>query len=322
MPITSFGSYRATTEEFVVNWGLADGELGANPLFLAGNYGREEFLSDRASLLEAMDSVSDLAAAARTAMANRESAKNALLTRARQFRGEVQGQIVDKDYLRELPSAPPISGDFDKFSQPLRAIVRLWTRINANTASLQLAGPLTLAGGYTLAQFETALGALPLLYSAMEEAEGNLGEARGKRNNRAKAIYERMLQYRKLAPARLPANSPALAQLPRLSPPPGTTPPPLVVTGAWDQQLVKARLTWTASGAENLQKLQVRGCTGGSYKSENEELIGDLPADATHWEGDWGLTVPGSIASFKVYVMTTTGNENGGKAVKVVRPVT
>ena len=35
-----------------------------------------------------------------------------------------------------------------------------------------------------------------------------------------------------------------------------------------------------------------------------------------------GLTAPGAIASFKVYVMTTTGNENGGKAVKIVRPVT
>ena len=42
----------------------------------------------------------------------------------------------------------------------------------------------------------------------------------------------------------------------------------------------------------------------------------------TGWEGDWGLTAPGAIARFKTYVMTADGHENGGKAVKIVRPLT
>lgn len=47
-----------------------------------------------------------------------------------------------------------------------------------------------------------------------------------------------------------------------------------------------------------------------------------LDKDAVSWTGNWGLEAPGATATFKVYVMTTTGNENGGKAVKIVRPVT
>lgn len=322
MPITSIGSYRTTTQEFAVNWGLANGELGADAIVLAGDYDYATFVADRDRLLTAMDLVSDRAADSRTAWADRDGAKYALLVRCKQFRGEVQGQIVDKNYLRDLPTVPPLSSDYDKFTQPLRAVARLWTQINANHAALQMTNPLTLAGGYTLAQFQADQAALPGLYEATEAVDGALGQARGERNNQAKAIYERIKQYRKLAPARLPADSPALAHLPQLTPPKGTTPPPVVVTGAWDQQISKARLTWTASTAANLDKLQVRGCTGGTFKAENEEIIADLPANATHWEGDWALTVPGSIASFKVYVMTTSGNENGGKAVKIIRPVT
>jgi hypothetical protein len=321
MPITSFASYRETTQEFVVNWGMANAELGTNPILLAGGYALADFTDDRTSLLTVMNLIETRAATERTAATNRDQAKLDMITRARQFRGEVQGQITAKDYLRELPQMPKTGADYDKFSEPLRAMARLWTRINANAEPLQLEGPLTLAGGYTLANFSLALDALPGQYEQVESAESLLGQARTQRDNRAAAIYERMKQYRALAKARLPKNSPALAQLPRLTPEPGTTPPPLVVTGVWDQQLGKARLTWAASEAKNPSKLQVRSCAGGTYKNENEEIIADLAANATHWEGDWALTVPGAIASFKVYVMTTTGNENGGKAVKIVRPV-
>lgn len=57
------------------------------------------------------------------------------------------------------------------------------------------------------------------------------------------------------------------------------------------------------------------------YKDEAEEMIADLAAETTNWTGDWGLTAPGAIASFKACVMTKNGNENGGRAFKIVRPL-
>jgi hypothetical protein len=90
----------------------------------------------------------------------------------------------------------------------------------------------------------------------------------------------------------LPANSPALQNLPRLSPPPGTTPPALTVTGVWEASLSKARLTWPVSSAPHLDKLQVRACTSGSYKNSEEEIITDLPANATQYFNRLGLNHP------------------------------
>lgn len=322
MPITSIPSFRSTTEAFAVNWALANSELGTNPLILAGNYTLADFIADRTALLALMDAVDNANQVVHLAITERGNKKVDLMTRGKQFRGEVQGQITAKDYLMDLPALPSFSQDYDKFTKPLRAMARLWERINLNADNLGLSGPLTSAGGYTLLQFQNALDALVNFSTSAENAEGDLGQVRGQRDNAATAIYERMKQYRKIAPARLPANSPALAQLPRLTPPPGTTPPPLGVSGAWDPTINKGSMTWVASTATNIDKLQVRGCTGGTYRNENEEVIADLPADATHFETDWALSVQGSIASFKVYVMTTTGNENGGKPVKIVRPET
>jgi len=36
----------------------------------------------------------------------------------------------------------------------------------------------------------------------------------------------------------------------------------------------------------------------------------------------WGLSAPGAKIAVKMYVETTDGNENGGKAVVILRPVT
>lgn len=111
-----------------------------------------------------------------------------------------------------------------------------------------------------------------------------------------------------------------LRNLPRLTPAPGTKPTAVTVSGSWDAELGKARLTWKApASTNNLEKLQVRACTG-QYNADDEEVIADLPLSATHYETDWDLALPGAIASFKVYVMATNGNENADKAVKITHP--
>ena len=177
-----------------------------------------------------------------------------------------------------------------------------------------------MQGGFDQAQFSAAVENLAASYDAAINAEELLGNARGTRNIAMTAIYERMKQYRAAAPAALPANSPVLANLPRLTPPAGTTPPPLVIEGVWDNALGKAVFSFPASTAKNLLKLQARGCTGTTYKGEDEEIIADLLPTATRFETDWGLGAPGAKISVKIYVLNTTGNENGGKAVKIVRP--
>ena len=321
MPITSIGSYDPTTSQFDVNWQQADSELAPAAITLAGNYARADFGADRTALLTAIALVPSLANDARFAASDRDNAKIALMTRARQFRGAVLGKIANVDYSAHLPAAPNFTSDLSKFCEPLHTMNTIWERINGHQTELTLNAPLTLQGGYTEEMFAADIEALAVLTNAASRADSNVGFARATRNTQMAAIYERLKQYRAAAPADLPTDSPALSNLPRLSPEPGNTPPALGATGAWDAATSRAKLEWAAAKAKNVERIQVRGCTG-SYKDEEEEVVADLPADATGWSGDWGLTAPGAIASFKAYVMVTTGDENGGKAVKIVRPLT
>jgi hypothetical protein len=55
---------------------------------------------------------------------------------------------------------------------------------------------------------------------------------------------------------------------------------------------------------------------------DDEGVIATLPANApATWTGNWGLTAPGSSATFKFYALTEQGNDRGGNAVTVTRPV-
>ncbi len=319
MPITSIGSYGPTTLEFQDDWVQANSELGVSPLLLAGDYNLANFTADRVIMLAAINNVTTLASNARLTSAARDSAKFALLQRHKQLRGGVFGKITNPEYLAQMPVAPKLGADQSKFTDPLKAAALLWTRINTNASVLGLSGPITLAGDYSLAQFQTDITALGNFYDDASSDESALGFARSARNQVLRAIHERMKQFRQVIVSVLPPNSPARQNLPRLSPAQGTKPPSVSVTGAWDATILQARLTWTASTATNLLKLEVRGCPG-AYKNSEEEVVADLPGTATEWQGDWALTAPGTFASFKVYVMTTTGNENGGKAIKIVRP--
>ncbi len=318
--ITGIGSYFQTTQEFGANWLASNGELAPASLILAGQYTQAMFVSDRTTLLALIEDASAKADAARIIAGNRDTNKANLMTRGKQFRGVVAGTITEKQALEDLPPMPDFKENAALFLDVFRKMSRLWARINLAASSYGLSGPLLLQGGYPQDAFEEDVIQTGNWYEGAVNADELLGDARGKRDNAMKAIYERMKQYRALAPAALPANSPALANLPRLTPEPGTTPPGLVVTGQWDATLGKAVFDWPVSTFKNLDKLQVRGSTGTIYKSENEEVIADLAKDATHFETDWGLSAPGAKISVKVYVMATTGNENGGKAVKIVRP--
>ena len=320
MPITSIGSYAPTTDEFDNNWQQANEELDPAAITLAGNYTRTNFNNDRVDVLNAIAGVPTGASAARFAAAQRDTARADLITRAKQFRGAVLSKVADKNYLDHLPTVPKISSDLSKFCDPLHIMNTMWQRINAHAAELGLSGPLTLQGDYTEAMFVADIDALSALTNTANRTESSVGFARSIRDTLMAAIYERMKQYRAAAPADLPADSPALQNLPRLSPEPGHTPPTLGATGAWDAATSRARLEWAPSKAKNIDRIQVRGCTG-NYKETEEEIVADLPADATSWSGDWGLTAPGAMANFKAYVITKDGHENGGKAVKIARPL-
>ncbi|MBC8142449.1 MAG: hypothetical protein H7Y38_13525, partial [Armatimonadetes bacterium] len=129
----------------------------------------------------------------------------------------------------------------------------------------------------------------------------------------------RMKQYRAVVRARLPLTSPLLLTIPAYSPPPGATPAPSVLSGTWDVPTVRAKLSWTPGTTAKISGYVVRYCPPPSYKAGEEQSITSLPATATTFETTAGLSASGSIAYYKVYVLTTQGGERGSNAVKIVR---
>jgi len=240
--------------------------------------------------------------------------------RITQFRQTIQLNYAGSPYVHSAPPVPDAGAIETKFLAPFDEVSQIWGQINVNIVPPN--PQVLLPGDYTLQQFNAGVASLKVSFQIRDTADMQAKMRRDERDALLKPIYERMLQYRTAVVLHLPAGNPLLSSVPRLSPIPGTTPPGLVVAGVWNGGDNKAHLSWTASTFHDILKLQVRGCTGTTFKADDEEIIADLAADAIEYSTDWGLTVPGALATFKVYVMTNTGNENGGKAVKIVRPET
>ncbi len=67
----------------------------------------------------------------------------------------------------------------------------------------------------------------------------------------------------------------------------------------------------------------MRYVPGARYDSDDESVVATVGPDEPRemWTGT-GLGRPGAQASYKVYVLLTTGNERGSDAVVVSRPDT
>ena len=70
----------------------------------------------------------------------------------------------------------------------------------------------------------------------------------------------------------------------------------------------------------NLDHYEVQFFLGSNYPAEDESTVSRIdPRDPRELLTDMGLTTPGATASFKVYVITSTGNEGDSNAMTVSR---
>ncbi|MDX2108603.1 MAG: hypothetical protein SFY80_00005, partial [Verrucomicrobiota bacterium] len=90
--------------------------------------------------------------------------------------------------------------------------------------------------------------------------------------------------------------------------------------GIWDVATQTAALTWTPSARTDLLHYEVRACLGKTYNTQNEYRVATVAKDVLTWNTNEGLSTPGSVIHYKVYVVTQTHRERGSKAVKVTRP--
>ncbi len=327
MPITSVNSYPPTAAAFESHWSMVNGALAA-PLVLPDGMVQADFAAKVDAMNVAFAAIAPAEAAQRSARANLRLKREGMARRLVQFGQAVRLYLHKTRFADAAPRAPSSSEGEQTFKEATQSVEARWNDINAATDLAPFTPPLVLppdssaqppAASYSVDAFSSEALALMDAFTADRLAGDAATQKRRDRDALLPPIYEAMKTYREACLLLLPPDSPLRDTLPRLTPAPGTTPPALIVSGKWDAQVLMAHLTWPATTAPDAARLQVRGCVG-AYKAADEEVVADLDAHNTDWQGDWGLTAPGSMVSFKAYVMTTTGNENGGRAVKIMRP--
>ena len=321
MPLEGLTTYLPTMAEILAHWLSVNAELGAPPnhLKLQGGFTRADFQAMYDALDAALQELVDFENARETAGNGRDQKKTALMERLSQFRGMLRGLLGHTIYPSAAPLVPQFGLAEGRFLPPFDDMASLWGRIDADTTIAGFTPPLALTG-MTRAQFVAALADLRAAFAAVVQAENDEDIGRKRRDAMLPLIRERIVQYRELVAAVLGANHPLTLSLPALSPNPGSTPDPSVLSGSWNATTSQAVLSWTPSGDSNLDEYIVYMSSGATFDAATATVVAHIPAGTTTLEATAGLENPGDVASFKVFVKLTTGNEAGSNTVTITRP--
>ena len=96
----------------------------------------------------------------------------------------------------------------------------------------------------------------------------------------------------------------------------------MTINVVFDTTEQKAKVTFNASSAPNVDHYSVRICVGATYNTDVENVIASIPAGPGPFVffTDEGLAAAGDTISIKVYTVNETQNEKGSNAVAVTRP--
>jgi len=318
MPIVGPSSFVPTTQEFLTHWGAADTALGVgNEIVLQGGVARVGLQTLLDTLVAKRLDLAGKLNLAETARGDIELQKIAMLLRINQFNDVVRADFGGTKWEVALPKVPSIGDGEGVFIPPLDDVQTLWLQLNAGIAP---AGPVKLLGDYVQATFGTNNGAMKTAFTTWRAAGVIAGLALQERNDIQDQIQPVLVNYRKKLPTKFAKGHALVDSLPEVSPPPGSTPAAVTINVVWDPITLKAKITWGASTAADLFQYEIRFCAGPNYNTEIEDVIGNVtPGGLLEFLSDAGLAAAGNIASFKVYVITTTGNEKGSNAVSVTR---
>lgn len=321
MPISGAGSYIPTINQFLPHWADVNTALGASgPLVLPGGVAVADLTALRDQLEAIAASLQGKLNDAQLASADVAQKKLALMGRLAEFNRKVRGFLSHTIYAAALPEVPTASSAPGIILEAMDDMASLWSKINA-AAILGFTGPLTLLNAYPIATLSTDLAALKAAYAASQVANQDVDLERKLRLAAQDKAYAVLRDYRKAIAGQFAEADPLVLTLPKLSPEPGATPDPVTAKIVWDATQQKAKLGWSASTDDSLSHYEVRFCAGENYSTENESTLGTItPAEPREFLTDTGLVTPGEIASFKLYVVLTTGNEKGGNTVTITRP--
>ncbi len=328
MPISGASSYIPTLNDFLPHWEQVNTALGGGgPLVLRNPNGPTPPTLNRAALVTMRDDLqakhTDITGQINNveiAAATLKTMKEALHLRGGQFNDAVRSALAGTAYAEALPILPSPGDGQEIFVEPMDDVATLWPKINAAAGIAGFTPPLLLLGGYAVADFLTDLAALKTQFETVGKESFLVSFKIKERNKMQDAIYPVLKAYRQAVPTKFAADDPVVLSLPKLTPDPGSTPNAVVANGVWNVPTTQGKLTWAASTDPNLYQYEVRWSPGPTYDAALEVVIGNVAPTATReFFTTQGLLASGDVSNFKVYVVTTTGNERGSNTVKITR---
>lgn len=320
MPLTSNSSYHPVLLSFLDHWEQVNAVLPTPLVLRQGTRAEALLLADELSarLAEVGEANISIQIAAGAVLMLRDELRGLL----EQWSGIVSVYWEPTPWGKLAPNLPPVDAALDKFLRYFREALRLWALIEAEPPPPAAPVPIRIGPGESIgrAEFEAKVEALRQASLTWEAAGFTATVARARRDVLIKKTRALLMDYTRALPARVGAESLLVQSMPRLWPAPGHTPEPVSAEGAWVPEAAAARLTWTASADKLLDHYEVRACSGPDYSREDETLLGTVDAQAERTlESPRFLEAPGAVASYRVYVVLTTGNERASETVVVQR---
>jgi uncharacterized protein YnzC (UPF0291/DUF896 family) len=201
-----------TAQGVLVHWTKVNEALSM-PLLLQGGYARSEFDTDVLALTTALQALPKQDNAYGLTLAARDDQKDVLKIRLKQFRAAVQSELAGTAFVGELGRQPHKLATEPVFLKAFDDMQDLWSRINT-LAPPVFTPPLTLAGGYTLTEFQTELATMRTHFREAQQQTTTLTEHRQSVRAAANVVWERIKQYRKGCVAKLSTGHALLVSIP------------------------------------------------------------------------------------------------------------
>ncbi len=323
MPITDLGSHVTTGEEIKSHWTAVNADRvtgGGTALLLADGYSLANITTDVGLVETAITGQEHLDNGITLATTARDNRKLPLRDRVIEFREAVQYRLKGSGYALSLPDTPHPDASEQKYLKALDDMADLWVRINADATLPNFTPPLLLRSSFALALFQTGLATLRTNYKSLTEAENGARLGRSERDLLLPPLRNRFVLYREAIGVEYGPTHPLTTSLPSLYPLPGSTPDGVTLTGVWNPATGQADFNWPASTNANLDQYQQRMSSGSSFDTATATVVGNIPSGTTTFATTAGLENTGDVASFKAFVVLTTGNEAGSNTVTITRP--
>lgn len=200
-------------EAIADHWNRLETELG-EAMVLEDGYTRDQLIDDIEALDTGVTGVVEGVSEEERAAQTRDTLKSKLLLRFDQAKNKINAQFKSTRHAAAVPRKPDPTANAEKFLKPLDDLAEVWRTLNADTVIPETMRPMTIARGYTQANFAAELAALKAIYAARGAAARETKQRRAVRSTPLSGLAKRITQYRALAKSELEPSDALYATIP------------------------------------------------------------------------------------------------------------